>query len=156
MISLWTSASKCDTSKMNPSTAFSWVYASKRQENQDKAISNMQNLKGSTSYKHKIREHRLSRYYACHQLFLGVSYTGNAVIPYASLLCLLKIPLPSNAPLTVFSTVYVRELRYLPEILKPVYCSTLLQGIGFHRLYISQTSASIDTTDTNQINSIRL
>lgn len=58
----------------------------------------------------------------------------------------------SNAPLTVFSTAYVRELWYLPEILKPVYCSTLLQGIGFQRLYTSQTSASIDTTDTNQRN----
>lgn len=57
----------------------------------------MQNLKDSTSQKHKIGEHRLSRYYAYHQLFLGVSHcaaTGNALIPFASLLCLLGFHFP--------------------------------------------------------------
>lgn len=48
-----------------------------------------------------------------------------------------KIPVPSSVPLTVCSTVYVRELWYLPEILKPVYCSTLLQGVEFQGLYTS-------------------
>lgn len=48
-----------------------------------------------------------------------------------------KIPLPPSAPLTAFSTVYIRELWYLPEILKPVYCSTLLQGVEFQGLYAS-------------------
>lgn len=58
---------------------------------------------------------------------------------YCHPLCLspvpLKIPLSSSVPLTVFSTVYVRELQYLPEILKSAHCSALLQGVRFQGSY---------------------
>lgn len=102
-IRLRTSVSKWELAawhlQLNHSSGFWRVYS----EHKDSAMLNMREPEDSTSCKHRMGEHRLSRYRAYKQLLLELWYhtaTDNSMIPYGPLLCHFSL-LPPNAPLAV-------------------------------------------------------